>query len=96
MGYTNGYVLEWYNDIFSEVFRNKIERASRTNSRGEILTEKRIAITTQDLADFPYEKQKRRVSTKQILETFVTPLINQGYVDRRDSDLEPIRKVEFY
>ena len=79
MGYTNGvtaYVLEWYNDIFLEVFRNKIEPASRTNSREEILTEKRIAIATQDLVDYPYEKQTKRVSTKQILEAFVTPLIN--------------------
>jgi hypothetical protein len=96
MEYTNGvrpYVLEWYYDIFLEVFRNKIEPASRTNSRGELLTEKRIAITTQDLADFTYEKQKKRLSTKQILETFVTPLINQGYVDKTDSDLDKRAKI---
>ena len=98
MGYTNGvtaYVLEWYNDIFLEVFRNKIEPASRTNSREEILTEKRIAIATQDLVDYPYEKQTKRVSTKQILEAFVTPLINQTYVDWTDSDLDKRSKIYY-
>ncbi|HET7148213.1 MAG TPA: hypothetical protein VFI73_06895 [Candidatus Nitrosopolaris sp.] len=98
MEYTIGvrpYVLEWFYDIFLEVFNNRNEPATKTNSKEEILTEKRIALNTQDLVEYTYEKQKKRLSTKQVLETFVILLINQGYIDKTYSDLDKRTKIYY-
>jgi hypothetical protein len=44
MEYSDGvrpYVLQWYYDVFLELYKTKTEPASKQNSKGEIITEKR-------------------------------------------------------
>ena len=51
MEYANGvrpYILEWYNNVFLETYSSKTTEDSKINSRGELLAEKVIAITTKD------------------------------------------------
>ena len=50
MEYSDGvrpYVLEWYYNVFLEVFDSKKEPDFKVNSRGETITERRIALTTE-------------------------------------------------
>ena len=62
---------------------------------GETLEENRIALTTEQLADATYDHQKKRFSTKQILENYIDPLVNQGYIDKCDSELDKRSRI-FY
>jgi hypothetical protein len=91
MEYSDGvrpYVLEWYYNVFLEAFDSKKEPDSKVSSRGETITERRIALTTEQLVDATFEKQKKKYSSKQLLESFVNPLINQGYIDKAESELD--------
>jgi len=46
-------------------------------------------------AEATYQKQNKKYSTKQILETFVYPLLNQGYIDNANSDLDKRDKIYY-
>jgi hypothetical protein len=91
MEYSDGvrpYVLEWYYNVFLEAFDSKKEPDFKVNSRNETITERRIALTTEQLVDATFEKRKKKCSSKQLLENFVNPLVNQGYIDKSESELD--------
>lgn len=91
MEHANGvrpYVLEWYYNVFLAAYKKKTQQDSKVNSKGELITEKRIAITTEQLAETTKEVYKRTLTTKKILEVYVNPLINEGYIDKTASDLD--------
>ena len=90
MEYASGvrpYQLEWYNDIFLEAYNAKTEPDFK-NKDGKLLTEKRIAVTTEQLVEKTGEVNNRHYTTKQILDTYIYPLINQGYIDKTESELD--------
>ena len=58
------------------------------NSKGEILTEKRIALTTEQLIEKTKQSYNRTNTSKQILEAYLNPLINQNYIDKTESEPE--------
>jgi hypothetical protein len=89
------YVREWYYDVFLDAYNAKTEPDSKIDSRGQTLTEKMVALTTEQLADATYQKQNKKFSTKQILETFVYPLLNQGYIDVVGSDMDKRSKIYY-
>jgi hypothetical protein len=91
MEYSNGvrpYVLEWYYDVFLEAYNTKTAADSKENSKGEMITENRIAITTEQLVEKTKNVYKQGYTTKKILETYINPLINQGYIDKANSELD--------
>lgn len=86
MEYANGvrpYILEWFNEVFLPAFQKKTEPDSRGDRQ-----ETRIALTTEQLTEATYEKQKKKLSTKQIQENFINPLVNQGYIEKADSEID--------
>jgi hypothetical protein len=89
------YVREWYYDVFLDAYNAKTEPDSKTDSRGQAQKEKMVALTTEQLADATYQKQNKKLSTKQILETFVYPLLNQGYIDVANSDVDKRSKIYY-
>jgi hypothetical protein len=101
MEYANGvrpYILDWYYDIFLETYDAKSEPDSKvTIGKGGDITikEERVAVTTQDLIEATLEKQKKNYSTKQILDTYINPLVNQGYIDRVESVMDRRRKIHY-
>jgi hypothetical protein len=91
MEYANGvrpYVLEWYFDVFLEAYNAKTIADSKENNKGETLTERRIALTTEQLVEKTKKVNNQRYTTKKILETYINPLINQGYIDKTNSELD--------
>jgi hypothetical protein len=90
MEYASGvrpYQLEWYNDIFLEMFNKKTVPDSREKDN-KLMTEKRIGVTTEQLIEKTAEVNNRHYTTKQILDTYIYPLINQGYIDKTQSELD--------
>ena len=53
-----------------------------------MLEERRIAVTSQDLVDKTEQTYKRLYTKKNIVDHYVTPLINQGYIDKVESELD--------
>jgi hypothetical protein len=91
MEYANGvrpYVLEWYYDVFLEAFNAKTTADSKENSKGETIIESRIALTTEQLVEKTKNVYNQSYTTKKILETYINPLINQGYIDKTNSELD--------
>src|SRR5207247_977577 len=95
MEYADGarpYILEWYNKVFLPTFSAKVwpdSKPKRIRKDEEItISENLIAVTTKQLSDATEDIQKKVVSSKHILEDYLEPLLNQGYVDRADSELD--------
>jgi hypothetical protein len=98
MEYANGvrpYILEWYNDVFLEAYNSKTTEDSKFNSRGELLTEKVIAVTTRELIDKTFEVQKKKLSTQQILQTHLRPLVNENIIDFVPSEIDKRARIYF-
>jgi hypothetical protein len=98
MQYANGvrpYILEWYNEVFLAAYNSKIEPDSKVNSKSEEVEEKRRALTSKELIDKTFELQSKKLSTKQILQTYITPLVNENYIDTMDSELDKRANIYF-
>ena len=97
MEYADGvrhYVLMWYHQVFLPTYIAKDVPDSRINSRGDELIEKRIAVTTEQLAKATEIKQNKIMSKTQIRTDYIDPLVNQGYIDKIDSELD--KRVDIY
>jgi hypothetical protein len=98
MEYANGvrpYILEWYNDVFLETYNSKATEDSKYNSRDELLAEKLIAVTTKELIDKTFEMQKKKLSTQQILQTYIKPLVNENIIDFVHSEIDKRARIYF-
>lgn len=82
------YVLDWYYDIFLELYNSKREPDSKINSKGEDLVEYKIAVTTEQLVTTTIKKQNKSYTKKQLLDSYIHPLINSGYVDKCESIID--------
>jgi hypothetical protein len=81
------YVLQWYNEVFLPAYESKKEPDSKETKNGTS-TENRIAVTTRYLVDKTAEIQKKRLSNKEILETFLNPLVNMNIISSEPSVLD--------
>lgn len=90
------YLLEWYDNVFLETFSAKREPDSKVNSsRRETITENIIALTSEELAKATFEKQNKKYTTKQIVENFVNPLFNLGYIDKTESNIDKRHNIYY-
>jgi hypothetical protein len=90
MDYANGvrpYILDWYRNVFLKSFKAKAEPDSKLVKKDDIRAEDRIALTTQELVQATKEIQDKILTTKRILETFLEPLMNEGYIDKQESNI---------
>ena len=93
MDYNNGvrsYVLEWYNDVFLNVYNDKLEPDTKNEK-----TEDRIAVTTRELIDKTLEIKNKSLSSKQILENYIYPLFNCNYISTIDSQIDHRAKIYY-
>lgn len=87
------YVLEWYYDVFLNCYNDKTQPDTKVRD-SRTIEENRIAVTTQQLADATETITTKKLSTRQIRETYLDQLINEGYVDSQSSELD--RKADIY
>jgi hypothetical protein len=98
MEYSDGvrpYILEWYYNVLIKTFEDKQEPDSKLNSKGEELKEDRIALTSQDLIKKHFEVHNETLNTKRLLESYIYPLLNQGYIDKIDSQIDRRAKIYY-
>ncbi|TVP41786.1 hypothetical protein [Candidatus Nitrosocosmicus arcticus] len=74
------YVLEWYQNVFLSLYGHKSNPNSRVKN-GEVVTEERIAVTTQELMEKTCEVMNKHYASKNLLTEFLYPLLNLGYID---------------
>ena len=90
------YILEWYYDIFLKAYEDKGDKAdSKSNSKGETLEEPRVALTSQDIIKKHKEEHNETLTSKQLLESRLYPLINHGYIDKIISVIDKRAKIYF-
>lgn len=101
MEYSNGvrpYVLEWYYEVFLPTYNMREGPAHKTKKirkdEEETVYESRIAVTTTELIVATKEKKDKSYTSNQLLQTFIYPLMNQGYIDSIESDLD--RRAHIY
>lgn len=90
MDYANGvrpYILDWYSNVFLNSFKAKTEPDSKLVKKDDIRAEDRIALTTQELVEATKEIQCKTLTTKRMLETYLEPLMNEGYIDKQESKI---------
>ncbi|HET9806302.1 MAG TPA: hypothetical protein VFP49_05300, partial [Nitrososphaeraceae archaeon] len=68
---------------------------SKTNSKGEELTEDRCALTSQDLIKIHKEIHNETLTGKKLLQSYIYPLLNQGYIDYIDSIIDKRAKIYY-
>jgi hypothetical protein len=99
MKYSDGvrpYILEWYYDIFLKAYEDKCDKIDiKTNSKGETVEEDRVALTSQDIIKKHKEEHNETLTSKQLLESRLYPLINHGYIDKIDSVIDKRAKIYF-
>jgi hypothetical protein len=98
MEYSDGvrpYILEWYYNVFLKAFEEKNGPDSKINSKGDELKEDRIALTSQDLIKKHFEIHNETLTTKRLLESYLYPLLNQGYIDKIDSIIDRRAKIYY-
>lgn len=96
MEYADGvrpYVLEWYYEVFLEAYNEKDGPDSKENSKGDLVTETRKGVTTEDLVKKTFEILNKTFTKKQILDLYVYPLRNQGYIDEVKSNIDGREKI---
>ena len=72
MEYADGvrpYILMWYHQVFLPTYNAKDKPDSRINSKGVELIEKRLAVTTEQLAKATETKQNKIMSTNRFVKT---------------------------
>jgi hypothetical protein len=97
MQYANGvrpYILEWHYDVFLETYKAKTEPDSKTIARdtggGGTIKEKQediIAVTSRELVNATKAIQNKSFTIKKILQSFIEPLMNEGYIDKQESNI---------
>jgi len=98
MEYSDGvrpYILEWYFDVFLKAFQEKEKPDSKINSKGEELEEDRIALTSQDIVKKHKEIHNETLTSKKFLESYLYPLLNQGYIDKINSVIDGRAKIYY-
>ena len=99
MEYSDGvrpYILEWYYDIFLKAFNDKGDKVdTKTNSKGETLEEPRVALTSQDIIKTHKEVHNEILASQRLLESYLYPLLNQGYIDKIDSMIDKRAKIYY-
>ena len=99
MEYSDGvrpYILEWYYDIFLKAFNDKGDEVdTKTNSKGETLEEPRVALTSQDIIKMHKEVHNEILASQRLLESYLYPLLNQGYIDKIDSMIDRRAKIYY-
>jgi len=72
--------LDWYQNIFLNLYSQKSDPNSKERN-GEIVSEERVAVTTQELIEETYKVLKKHYTSKSLLTEFLYPLLNLGYID---------------
>ena len=88
------YIQEWYEQVFLPTFDAKTEPDSKYIPSSDITkTEDMIAVTSEQLVAATQAIQHKTFTNQKILETYLEPLMNEGYIDRAESAINRSWKI---
>ena len=88
------YQLEWYEKVFRAEY-NAMTTADFKTVKSQVVTENIIAVTTERLAQKTKEVYQRVITSKKVLDTYLEPLLNEGYIDKTGSDIDHRANIYF-
>ena len=88
------HIAEWFDKVFMPVYNAKKAPDSKTSGKSAI-AEPRVAVTTVQLAEKYREVYGKSLLSKKILQSFIYPLMNNGFIDSVDSDLDKRSNIYF-
>lgn len=94
VGGVRPYVLDWYDNVFLNLYDSKSDPNSK-DKNGEKITEQRKGVTTTELIEKSHEVLNKPYTTKQILNEFIYPLYNLGYIDSIKSEIDKRAYIYF-
>jgi hypothetical protein len=80
--------MQFFNEIFVPLFNSK-ETADDDGNKEE----KRIAVTTRQLADYYKQETGKVLTTDAVRKIYLEELENNGYIDKEDSELDKRLKI---
>jgi hypothetical protein len=90
------YIQDWHEQVFLPTFEAKTEPDSKyIPSSGITKTEDMIAVTSEQLVAATQAIQHKTFTNQKILETYLEPLMNEGYVDRVESAINRSWKIYY-
>jgi hypothetical protein len=99
MEYSDGvrpYILEWYYEIFLKTFEDKGDKIdAKVNSKGEEIKEDRVAVTSHNLIKKNEEIDNETLTTHKLLQSYIYPLHNNGYIDSIESIIDRRAKIYY-
>ena len=88
------HIAEWFDKVFMPVYNAKKAPDSKTSGKSAI-AEPRVAVTTVQLAEKYRGVYGKSLLSKKILQSFIYPLMNNGFIDSVDSDLDKRSNIYF-
>jgi hypothetical protein len=82
--------VKFYTDIFTKLYESKTEPDSKDDRVEDI-----IAVTTSQLCEFYKSETGKSISTKNLHNQFINELLNNGFIDERDSLTDKRQKIYF-
>ena len=82
--------IEFYRDVFIPLFKSKSSVDIKDGKE-----EKRIAVTTSQLCEQHKSTYGKAITSNNMKETYLNELINNGYIDEENSDLDHRSKIYF-
>jgi len=99
MEYSDGvrpYILKWYNEVFEEAYQDQGDTPdSKINNKGQELTENRVSVKTKNLIEKHEEVHGEKLTGKGILQNYIYPLLNHGYIDEEESLIDKRLKIYY-
>ncbi|HJR84087.1 MAG TPA: hypothetical protein VJ772_01835 [Nitrososphaeraceae archaeon] len=90
------YIAEWYNKVFKPAYNELPEEPNTKVVDDKIRTEDRKGLTSNELAQKTKEVMKiPKPSADQILKKYIYPLLNQGIIDKVQSQISNRNNLYF-
>jgi hypothetical protein len=82
--------VQFYRDIFNPLYYSKTVPDMKDGKE-----EKRIGVTTSQLCKYYKSIHGKTITSNNLKQTFLNELINNGYIDEEDSELDRRQKIYF-
>ena len=82
--------IQFYKDVFIPLYKSKTDADIKEGKQ-----EKRIAVTTPQLCEHYKSITGKAITSNNMKQTYLNELINNGYIDEEDSELDKRGKIYF-
>jgi nitrite reductase/ring-hydroxylating ferredoxin subunit len=87
------YKLKFFKDYFVPLVESKPEVNSETDSKGNVIKEKIIGVTTRELCERYKQETGKSITTDAMKKIYLNELLNNGYIDEEDSVIDKRQKI---